>query len=98
MTTAVWLREPRSHERNKAATLLPGRRPSATVPHRPASPALCPCGHAASFRRRASSFVRGVCLESTALLLAAARGGRAGSARAVRSAARVRVLLSRGCC
>ena len=30
------------------------------LPHRSASSALCPCGHAASFRRRASSFMRGV--------------------------------------
>ena len=44
--TTVWLCEPRSHGRNKAASPLPGRRPSATVPHRSASPALCPCGHA----------------------------------------------------
>ena len=40
------------------------------VPHRSASPALCPCGHAAAFRRRASSFVRGV-WSSAALLPAA---------------------------
>ena len=39
---------------------MPGRAPSVTVPHRSASSALCPCGHAAYFRRRASSFVRGV--------------------------------------
>ena len=58
----VWLCEPRSHGRNKAATPLPERPPSVAVPHRSASPALCPCGHAASFRRRASSFVgRPVC-------------------------------------
>ena len=62
VTTAVWRCEPRSHGRRKAATPLPGRTPSSAVPHRSASPALCPCGHAASFRRRASSFVgRPVC-------------------------------------
>ena len=44
--------------------------PSIAVPHRPASPALCPCGHAASFRGRASSFVRGA-WSSAALRLAA---------------------------
>ena len=60
--TAVWRCEPRSHGRNKADTPLPGRTPSVAVPHRSASPALRPCGHAASFRRRASSFVgRPVC-------------------------------------
>ena len=59
VTTPVW-REPRSHGRRKTANPLPGRTPSSAVPHRSASPALCPCGHAASFRRRASSFVRGV--------------------------------------
>ena len=47
--TAVWRCEPRSHKRNKADTPLPGRRPSVAVPHRSAPPALCPCGHAASF-------------------------------------------------
>ena len=36
-----------------------GGRPVLTYPNRSASPALYPCGHAASFRRRASSFVRG---------------------------------------
>ena len=67
MVTTVWLFKPRSHGRKKEATRarngapLPGRRPSFRVPHRSASSALCPCGHAASFRRRASSFVRGVC-------------------------------------
>ena len=43
---------------------MPGRCPSPSVamPHRSASPALCPFGHAASVRRRASSFVgRPVC-------------------------------------
>ena len=50
---------------------MPGRPPSAHVPHRlSTSPALCPCGHAASFRRRASSFVRGA-WSSAALCLAA---------------------------
>ena len=60
--TAVWRCEPRSHGRNKAATPLPERAPSVAVPHRSASPALRPCGHAASFRRRrrASSSVRRV--------------------------------------
>ena len=62
MTTAVWLCEPRSHGRRKEASPLPGRPPSSAIPHRSASPALCPCGHAASFRLRASSFVgRPVC-------------------------------------
>ena len=37
-----------------------GDTPSFRLPHRSASSALCPCGHAASFRRRVSSFVRGV--------------------------------------
>ena len=65
VTTAVWRCEPRSHGRRKAATPLPGRTPSSAVSHRPASPALCPCGcgHAASFRRlvrRRSSVVSGV--------------------------------------
>ena len=63
MTTTVW-REPRSHGRNREASPLPGRPPIVAVPHRSASPALrpCGCGHAASFRRRASSFVgRPVC-------------------------------------
>ena len=60
--TTVWLCEPRSHGRRKAGGASPGRRPSSAVPHRSASPALCPCGHAASFRRRAPSFVgRPVC-------------------------------------
>ena len=39
---------------------MPRRQSSSAVPHRSASPALCLCGHAASFRRRASSFVCGV--------------------------------------
>ena len=76
MVTTVWRCEPRSHGRRKAATPLPGRRLSFAVPHRSASPAVCPCGHSASFRRRASSFVRGF-WSSAALLLAAVRGGRA---------------------
>ena len=64
MTTSVWLFKPRSHGRKRKATRarngapLPGQRPSFRLPHRSASSALCPCGHAASFRRRASSFVR----------------------------------------
>ena len=68
MTTTVWLFEPRSHGRKKEVARarngapLPGRLPSFHMPHRSASSALCPCGHAASFRRRASSFVgRPVC-------------------------------------
>ena len=105
MATSVWLFEPRSHERKKEATRarngngapLPGRHTSFRVPHRSASPALCPCGHAASFRRRASSFVRGVwCLE----LGGAASGGGAMRARAVRAARRAacsRVVLLGGC-
>ena len=60
MATSVWLFEPRSHGRRRGAARahngapLPGRHPSSRVPRRSASPALCPCGHAASFRRRAS--------------------------------------------
>ena len=75
VSTTVWLFEPRSHGMRKADTRarngapLPGRRPSAHVPHRSASSALCPCGHAASFRRRASSFVQGT-WSSAALCLA----------------------------
>ena len=63
VTTSVWLCKPRSHGRKKEATRarngapLPGRPPSFRVPHRSASSALCPCGHAASFRRHVSSFV-----------------------------------------
>ena len=76
---------------------LPGRRPSIHVPHRSASSALCPCGHAASFRRRASSFVRGVwCLEFGG----AVSGGGALRAHAVRAACRAacsRVVLPCGC-
>ena len=69
--TSVWLFKPRSHGRKKEDTRarngapLPGRIPSFRVPHRSASSALCPCGHAASFRRRVSSFVLGVwCLRA----------------------------------
>ena len=64
--TSVWLFKPRSHGRKKEGSRarngapLPGRPPSFRLPHRSASSALCPCGHAASFRRRVSSFVRGV--------------------------------------
>ena len=78
---------------------MPGLTPSIHVPHRSASSALCPCGHrhAASFRRRASSFVRGVwCLEFGG----AVSGGGALRARAVRAACRaacLRVLLPCGC-
>ena len=61
MTTTVWRCEPRSHGRNKASSPLPGRWPSVAVPHRSSSPASRPCGHSTSFRRRASSFVHGVC-------------------------------------
>ena len=71
MSTTVWLFEPRSHGRRKADTRARATGPrcrgggpvlTSHVPHRSASPALCPCGHAASFRRRASSFVaRPVC-------------------------------------
>ena len=103
MTTSVWLFEPRSHGRKKAATCarngapLPGWTPSFRLPHRSASPALCPCGQAASFRRHASSFVRGVwCLESGA----AASGGGAMRARAVCAACRaawLRTVLPCGC-
>ena len=66
MVTSVWLFKPRSHGRKKEGSRarngapLPGRPPSFRLPHRSASSALCPCGHAASFRRRVSSFVRGV--------------------------------------
>ena len=59
---------------------LPGRLPSFRLPHRSASSALCPCGHAASFRRRASSFVRGA-WSSAALLPAAVPCERARCAR-----------------
>ena len=52
MTTTVWLCEPRSHGRNKGASHFPGRPPSVAVPHRSASSAVCPCGHAASFLKR----------------------------------------------
>ena len=103
MTTAVWLFKPRSHGRKREGTRarngppLPGRLPSFRVPHRSASSALCPCGHAASFRRRASSFVRGVwCPEFGG----AASGGGAMRARAVRAACRaacLRVVLLCGC-
>ena len=57
MTTSVWLCEPRRshHGRRKAGhPVAGGRTPSFAVPHRLASPALCPCGYAASFCRRAS--------------------------------------------
>ena len=74
--TTVWRCEPRSHGRNKADTPLPGRTPSVAVPHRSASPALCPCGHAASFRRRASSFVRGVWSRRRCYLRRREAGGR----------------------
>ena len=62
MSMAVWLFKPRSHGRKRRGARarngapLPGRHPSFRLPHRSASSALCPCGHAASFRRRASSF------------------------------------------
>ena len=76
---------------------LPGRLPSFRMPHRSASSALCPCGHAASFRRRASSFVRVVWrLE----LGGAASGGGAMRARAVCVACKAawsRVVLPCGC-
>ena len=88
MSTSVWLFKPRSHGREKEGARArngaplpgPGRLPSFRVPHRSASSALCPCWHAASFRRRASSFVRGVwCLEFGG----AASGGGAMRVRAV---------------
>jgi hypothetical protein len=101
--TSVLLFKPRSHGRKRDAArarngaLLPGRQPSFHVPHRSASSALCPCGHAASFRRRASSFVRGVWrLEFGG----AASGGGAMRARAVCAACRAacaRVVLPCGC-
>ena len=53
-----------------------GERPVSAVPHRSASPALCPCGHAASFRRRASSFVRGVWSRRRCYLRRREAGGR----------------------
>ena len=84
MTKTVWRCEPRSHGRNKAVSPLPGRRPSVAVPHRSASPALRPCGHSVSFRRRASSFVCAV-LGPASLQLAAVLGERA---RCVRLAVR----------
>ena len=90
--TTVWLFEPRSHGRRKAATRahngapLSGWRPISHLPHRSASPALCPCGHAASFRRRASSFVRGawrsVALLPVAVLCVCARCVRRAGRRA----------------
>ena len=55
--TLAWEEEGSARARNGAP--LPGRLPSFRMPHRSASSALCPCGHAASFRRRASSFVGG---------------------------------------
>ena len=101
--TTVWLFKPRTHGRKKEETRahngapLPGRLPSFRVPHRSASSALCPCGHAASFRRRASSFVRAVWrLERGG----ATSGGGAMRARAVcvaRKAAWSRVVVLRGC-
>ena len=104
--TTVWLFKPRSHGRKKEAARarngapLPGRPPSFHMPHRSASSALFPCGYAASFRRRSSSFVRGVWrLE----LGGAAVGGGALQARAACAACRAacaRVVLpcSCGCC
>ena len=92
MVTSVWLFKPRSHGRKKEATRarngapLPGRLPSFRVPHRSASSALCPCGHAASFRRRVSSFVRGV---RRLGVRRRCSGGGAMRARAVRAACRV---------
>ena len=63
---------------------MPGRRPSVAVPHRSASPALCPCGHPASFSS-SCVVVRVWCLESAALLQVAVLGERA---RCVRRAVR----------
>ena len=97
MTTAVWMCEPRTHGRRKAATPLPGRTPSAHVFHRSASPALCPRGHAASF---SSSYVvvRAWRLEFCGAATATGGGAvRARAAHAARSAACSRVLLSCGC-
>ena len=104
MSTSVWLFKPRSHGRKKEGARarngapLPGRLPGFRLPHRSASSALCPCGHAASFRRRASSFVRGVwCLEFGG---AASGGGGAMRVRAVcaaRSVAYSCAVLLRGC-
>ena len=82
--TTVRRCEPRSHGRNRTVSPLPGRPPSDSVPHRSTSPALRPCEHSASFRRRASSFVRGF-RSSAALLPAAVLGERA---RCVRRAVR----------
>ena len=76
MTTAVWRCEPRSHGRKKAGGALPGRAPISAVPHRSASPAVCPCGHSASFRRRASSFVRGFWSRRRCYLRRREAGGR----------------------
>ena len=66
MTTSVWLFKPRSHGRKKDRGPRAQRGPVAgattkfsLAPSIGVS-ALCPCGHAAFFRRRASSFVRGV--------------------------------------
>ena len=79
--TNVWLYEPRSHGRWEEEGGHPraqrgpvaGATARSHLPHRPASPALCPCGHAASFCRRASSFVRGA-WSSAAPRLAAVLG------------------------
>jgi len=76
VTTAVWRCEPRPHGRNKASSPLPGRSPSVAVPHRSASPASRPCGYSASFRRRASSFVRCVWSQRRCFLRRREAGGR----------------------
>ena len=98
MATSVWLFEPRSNDgRKREATRarngapLPGRIPSFHMPHRSASSALCPCGHATSFRRRASALLE---------CGGAASGSGAMRARAVCAAckaARSRVVLLCGC-
>ena len=104
--TTVWLFKPRSHGRKKEAARarngapLPGRPPSFHMPHRSASSALFPCGYAASFRRRSSSFVRGVWRLKFG---GAAAGGGALQARAVCAAcwaacARAVLLCSCGRC
>ena len=86
--TAVW-REPRSHGRNKAATPLPGRSPSISVPHRPVGASGFAPVWALSTFPSSCAVVRAWCLESAALLLAAVLGERA---RCVR-----RAVLRRAC-
>ena len=86
--------------RHKADTLLPGRTPSVTVPHRSASPALCPFGHAAAsfvVVRRRSCVVSGVQVSGVDGAATSGGAGRAGAVRAIRSGAFVLISsLSKG--